>query len=225
MQLRLPLVMTTLALSLVACSADTPDAEPVAAGEPTAAAEPSEEPLEEPSPSAPPPAKGTPVVAASLPERAEPLTPEPGRDASPEEQIGYELQKRTVRTAGIAAKTTSSCAGEFGSTPTLMCTVDYAGVKVPWTVTVKSSGSIVSSYTAETTKGVLVPEFVLQVVGSAGGFDQRIDPVCDLPAGPTLVDLDTPSGATCSYRLKVDPDTLRVDDVVLTEVQVSTRMR
>ena len=226
------LVLPSLALllPLAACGGDateatTPAAAPSSAASAAQGASPSASPSASPRASSAPSGKGTPVVAASPAPTAIPTKPEPARGASSVEQIGYALEKQAVKTARVAAATSSSCAGPVNAPGEVACTVDYAGIQVPFTVTIKSAGTVVSSYSAATTKGVLVKEAVLTSVGSNGGFPNWIDTRCDMPQDKMLVTLDEPSGVTCTYKLKSDPDKVVTVDVRLTRFDISLRQK
>lgn len=217
-------LLPALAVAVLALSA-------CGGGEEEAAAPPAPEEslpaLEEESPSAAaaPEGEGTVVVAATMAPKPLPLTPSPGSGATALAQIGYELEKDVVGTAKVAKKTSTTCTGDLTKQGAVPCVVDYAGLKVPYTVTITSAGSIVSGYTYETTKGVLVKEALLTAAGANGGFPNWIDPRCQMEEEMLLVTLSEPSRKTCTYRRKVDPDELITSDVVLEKLDINLRAR
>lgn len=86
----------------------------------------------------------------------------PGTDASPTQQILYDLQERVVRTAGVVAKTKASCEGGLitGTVDqTVRCAVKYQGLKVTYKVEI-TGGTPTFSWVATTEQSVLTGEGV-----------------------------------------------------------------
>ena len=242
-RLTLALLLTSVALPvLAACGSDeplvveragpaapaaTPAETPAQTPTPTLSAEPTSEstaggaqsPTPDPaetSSGASAPGPGVPVVSAAPLATPSPLTPSPARGADPKTAIAYELERDTVKTAGVAAKTSTTCASPIDTTKdsTVMCTVDYAGLAVPYEVMIRG-GSTIFSYRTSTTKGVLTRAKVLAERGSSGGFASQEDVRCDVPER-SLVTLEEPTGATCTYKRNAD-DELQTQDIVLTD--------
>lgn len=159
---------------------------------------------------------GVPVVSAAPLATPLPLTPSPARGADPKTAIAYDLERDVVKIAGVAAKTSTTCASPVDTTKdsTVLCTVDYEGLAVPYEVKIRG-GSTIYSYRTSTTKGVLTRAKVLAERGSSGGFASQEDVRCDVPER-SLVTLEEPTGATCTYKRNAD-DELQTQDIVLTD--------
>ena len=169
---------------------------------------------------------GVPVTATPPLASPTPLTPEPKDSASPMEKVSYALEQEAIRTAKVSKKTSTTCnPAKFDTSKDVkvMCNVDYAGLKIPYAVDIRG-GSMVFSYTAETTKGALVREAVLAEMANGGAFDKLNDVKCDVPP-LSLVELDKPSGATCTYYRKVDPSKLVTVDVILSKLNLDFEER
>lgn len=232
----LPTLTLSVALSaalLAGCGGDEETAAPESAPV-SSEATTSEEPLAEESTTEEPLADeteadagaagraGVEVPAAEPLPSATPLTPEPGSDAPVLEQISYALEADAVKTARVAKKTSTTCdPAKFDEAKDqqLTCTVDFSGLEIPYTVDYRG-GSMAASYTSETTKGVLTREAVLAEMANYGGYAQMDDVRCDVEE-MALVDLDEPSGSTCTAYLKVDQETLQTYDVELSSAGIS----
>ncbi|HEX2418058.1 MAG TPA: hypothetical protein VHJ83_08045 [Micromonosporaceae bacterium] len=92
----------------------------------------------------------------------DPKVKSPGDNASPSEQVLFDLQQRVVRTAGVAAPTTATCAGGVitGTVDqSVDCAVVYQGLRVTYRVEI-TGGTPTFSWVATTEKSVLTAEGV-----------------------------------------------------------------
>lgn len=135
------------------------------------------------------------------------ISPSPDRSATTTDKVLYELQRRTVRMAGIAGATSGECEGGelvMKAGAATSCTVTYEGVKVPWEITISDSykpGSIIFSYTAKPLKGVLTAQ------GVHGTFWKQQnsyseDLRCSEIPKAVLVELDQETDYKCQYLIK-----------------------
>jgi hypothetical protein len=92
----------------------------------------------------------------------EPKVKRPGDNASPSDQVLFDLQQRVVRTAGVVAPTRATCAGGVitGTVDqTVDCTVAYQDLKITYRVEI-TGGTPTFSWVATTEKSVLTAEGV-----------------------------------------------------------------
>jgi hypothetical protein len=153
-----------------------------------------------------------PAPGPKLDEDPQPTTPEPADSAPAIDKIKWELGKQTIKTAGVAKDTTATCTPNTISgkqDETIKCTVTYAGQQVPYSVNV-DGGEYFVSYKYLPTKGVLLREVVLNEFGHSSYYDTARDPQCTVPE-VALVDLDAPTGATCTYVTEYDDEEHIVD--------------
>ncbi len=125
----------------------------------------------------------------------------------------------------MARPTTTACDGPLDRDGTVGCTVTYAGLAVPYTVTVTDGGTAAAGVRFETDTGVLVREALLRSVGSSPSYGTWLDPRCASGPPVRLVPLGRPSGLTCTYRRRSDADVLVTADVVLERYDVTLRPR
>ncbi|MFI2431829.1 hypothetical protein [Streptomyces sp. NPDC018693] len=135
------------------------------------------------------------------------VSPSPDRSATTTEKVLYELQRRTLRMAGITGETSGECDGGelvMKAGATTACTITYESVKVPWEVTISDSykpGSIIFSYEAKPLKGVVTAQ------GVYGAFWKQQnsyseDLRCSEVPKAELVELDQATAYKCQYLIK-----------------------
>ena len=148
------------------------------------------------------PAIGSPVPSPKSTEEPKVVGRSPSVDAPFLTRIRYRLEDDTVKMAGAAAKTGSTC--DRPSLPvskgaTAHCTVVYVGLRVPWTVTVQGTASdVLVPYDATPGTGILTRAGILRtfyVKQSPYGTDLRC---ADLPE-KVLVPLDKRTPYRCQY--------------------------
>lgn len=132
----------------------------------------------------------------------------PGPDASPDEQVRYELRARVLRQAGVPGQTSVSCDARIDghSDQTVRCVVGYDELRVPFTVTV-TGGSMLFSFQASQSQAVLTADGVTAAFARhAYNVDTSDDPPaagsvrCGRLPARELVGFDQPTPYTCSYR-------------------------
>ena len=172
-----------------------------------------------------PPGPGRPVAAASPGPRPSPLTASPGPAATALERVAYQLEADVLRTARVAGPTRTACDAPLDEDGPVSCTVAYAGLSVPYTVTVSAGGTPAAGFRIETDRGVLVREALLRSVGSSPSYPGWLDPRCAEVPPAQVVPIGRPSGVTCTYRRRSDPEVLVTADVVLERYDVTLRPR
>jgi hypothetical protein len=103
----------------------------------------------------------------------EPKVKTPGDNASPSDQVLFDLQQRVVRTAGVVAATRARCAGGVITgtiDQTVDCTVTYQGLKITYRVQI-TGGTPTFSWVATTRKSVLTAEGVGRAYWAKYGAD------------------------------------------------------
>lgn len=153
----------------------------------------------------PPPATGTPlpvpVTRATVPDPSVAevegwLGQRPGEGAPPLEQVLRHLRYETLMQAKVRAPTTARCVGDrlrLTGGATTRCTVTYAGVPVPWTVTIDEKGVTngLFGFTVDTDRYVVRADVVRAEAWRVwGGYGEptrcaRLPAVQVLPAGRT----------------------------------------
>ncbi len=142
-----------------------------------------------------------PVTAADVPDPSVAevegwLGPRPGEGAPPLEQVLRHLRYETLMQAKVRAPTTARCAGDrlrLTGGATTRCTVTYAGVPVPWTVTIDEKGVTngLFGFTVDTDRYVVRADVVRAEAWRVwGGYGDptrcaRLPAVQVLPAGRT----------------------------------------
>ncbi|MGY1451816.1 hypothetical protein [Streptomyces sp. SS8] len=130
------------------------------------------------------------------------ISPSPARDADFTEKVIHELRKRTVRMAGAMGSTSGSCEGgeiTLKAKAATECTVAYADVEIPWTVTISDSykeGSFFIRYDAEPGKGLLAGEGVRAKLWQDNNQYSEEMRCEELPEAE-VVDLDADTGYKC----------------------------
>lgn len=167
-------------------------------------------------------ASASPEVAGIASPTASYVTPtpsaSPGADASPNQQLRYELEARVLRQAGVPGQLGVSCSSRVdGHTDqTVTCVVAYDELRVPFTVTV-TGGSMIFSYQASQGKAVLTADGVSAAYArDAYNVDTSDTPpvagsvrCAGLPVR-VLVDFGRATPYTCSYRTAAGTVTSRV---------------
>jgi hypothetical protein len=135
------------------------------------------------------------------------VTPSPDRSASTTEKVLYELQKRTLRMAGVTGATSGECDGGelvLKAGATTSCTVTYESVKVPWEVTIGDTykpGSIIFRYEAKPLKGVLTAQGVYGAFWKQqNSYSEELR--CSKVPEVELVELDQETAHKCQYLIK-----------------------
>ncbi|MFP8963023.1 hypothetical protein ACLIYP_21050 [Streptomyces nanhaiensis] len=130
------------------------------------------------------------------------ISPTPERDADFTEKVIHELRERTVRMAGVMKSTSGSCEGgeiTLKAKAATECTIAYADVEIPWTVTISDSykeGSFFIQYNAEPGKGLLTGEGVRAKLWEDN--HQYSDEMrCEELPEAEVVDLDADTGYKC----------------------------
>ncbi|MWA02936.1 hypothetical protein F8568_021660 [Actinomadura sp. LD22] len=142
------------------------------------------------------------------------LSPSPGDDATPIENLEYELRVKTVKMAYAMGKTSAECDGgdpEPGPGTTVKCTVTYRGVKVPWTVTIKGAGFLpgLVEYDAVPAMGVITREGAIRFYWGNNVTGRQVR-CSDIPA-VELVPLNRPTRYQCEIYPNVK-ESLQVTD-------------
>lgn len=171
----------------------------------------------------PEPGPGVPVPASSP--AARPTVPPAAPGATPLQRVAAQLEADVVGTARVAGPASTACEGPLDRDGDVRCTVAYAGLDVPYTVTVSGGGTPAAGFAFATTQGVLVREALRTSVGSSPSYGDWLDPRCEDVPPAQLVPLGEPSGVTCTYRRRSDPDALVTADVVLERYDVTLRPR
>ena len=153
------------------------------------------------------PVIGSPVPTPSSTAAPKVIGSSPSTDAPFLSRIKYRLEAGTVAMAGSPAKTSVTC--DKSSLPvvngaTVHCTVDYAGLAVPWTVTIKGSSSdVLVPYDATPSTGLVTRAGVLRAF-----YTSKVEYGTDLRCGDlpdkALVPLGRRSQYRCQYVSKPD---------------------
>ncbi|MFE7708802.1 hypothetical protein ACFU6I_24050 [Streptomyces sp. NPDC057486] len=158
-------------------------------------------------------AKQTPAAAVLPQKLTKPNTepelepqPSPADDASFDENLTYELRRKTLKMAQATGKTTAECPKDLGSKSgtRATCTTTYEGLKVAWDVTIgKKSGwsDNVVEFKAVPDKGILTSNGVARLL--YGNYRDSIDHArCnDIPKA-VLVPLDVKTKYSCEVVFK-----------------------
>jgi hypothetical protein len=133
--------------------------------------------------------------------KPEPKGKPPGKNASPTDQILYDLQQRVVRTAGVSDETKAACEGGVitGTVDqTVGCTVTYRGLTVKYRVEI-TGGSPTFSWVATTDKSVLAAEGVALAYWVKFGANATAVR-CDKMPAATLVALGKDTDFRCYHK-------------------------
>lgn len=125
----------------------------------------------------------------------------PGDNASPSDQVLYDLQQRVVRTAGVSAKTAAKCAGGVitGTVDQAVdCKVSYQGLVVTYQVEI-TGGTPTFSWVATTEKSVLTAEGVGRAYWAKYGTDATAVR-CDKMPQKRLVPLGEDTDFRCYHE-------------------------
>lgn len=145
---------------------------------------------------------GVPVPSPSGPYvTPEPKMRPPGDNASPSDQVLYDLQQRVVRTAGVVATTAARCSGGVitGTVDqSVECTVTYQGLKITYDVKI-TGGTPTFSWVATTKKSVLTAAGVGRAYWAKYGADAT-DVRCDKMPEKRLVPIGEDTDFRCYYE-------------------------
>lgn len=166
--------------------------------------------------------KGVPVPSPSGSyETPKPPVRTPGDNASPTDQILYDLQQRVVAAAGVKAQMSAACEGGVitGTVDqTVTCTITYDGLDVKYQVDI-DGGTPTFNWTAVTDSTVLTSEGVGLAYWARYGADSP-ELRCDKMPDKKLVKVGKDTGYRC-YRKKGDG--WAQDAVVLADGKITFR--
>ncbi|MGW6063066.1 hypothetical protein [Streptomyces sp. NPDC055189] len=174
---------------------------------------------------------GTPVgkpiqSPEATPQRKSNSVPEPDPDAPYIEHVKYELATRTVKMAGVPARTSTTCDKKSvrpAAGAKVTCTVTYEGIKVTWPVEFTGKpgfGGMGDGYEAQPSTGILTREAALTYFLGNHREPNQTKHRCTPMPRVTKVPLGQPTKYQCSYFTA--KASTRGEDMWITQSLLST---